>query len=118
MIKISLSEVVGNIDNLKALQEVTLPVKVSYKIKRLVNKLEPVLKAYGEKKDDLVREFGELQPDGESKVTDPEKLKLFADKLAELLSTEDEVDFEPIKVDDLGNVEIAPKLLVPFVFND
>lgn len=116
MIKVSLNEVVSNIGNIKDLQEVKLPVKISYKIMRLVNKLDPILKSYNAKRDELIKEFGEENEDGNFQVKDPKKLKLFAEKLSELLTTPDEIDFEPISIDDLGNIELPAKLLVGFIF--
>jgi hypothetical protein len=98
------------------LQEVKFPVKVSYRIKRLISKLEPILKAYNEKRNELVKEFGEIQEDKTLKVSDPEKLKLFYEKINELLTTEEEVEFEAIKVEELGDIEVPAKLLINFVF--
>ncbi len=114
--KIQIKEVVNNVENIKALQEVSLPIKVSYKIKRLVDKLNPIVKSYEEKRTDLVKEFGEKQEDESVSVTDPEKLKLFVEKLNELLAIEEELDFEPIKLEELGEISIAPKDLVDFIF--
>ncbi len=113
---IKLNDIVSNVENLQELQSVKFPVKVSYRIKRLVDKLDPILKAYNEKRNDLVKEFGEEQEDKSIKVVDPEKLKLFAEKLSELLTTSEEVEFDPINVEDLGTVEVPAKLLVSFVF--
>jgi hypothetical protein len=117
MIKITLNEIVGNAENLKELQTIKLPVKISYRIMRLVNKLDPILKVYDEKRNELVKEFGEpVDEQGNKKVTDPAKLKLFAEKLGELLKTEENIDFDLLKIEDLGDVKIEPKLLIPFLF--
>lgn len=99
------------------LQEIKFPVKVSYKIKRLVDKLEPILKAYEANRNELVKEFGEEQENKSFQVTDPEKLKLFYEKINELLTTEEEIEFEKIKIDELGDVQIPSKLLLDFMFD-
>lgn len=114
--KIKLSQIVGNIENIKALQEIALPVKVSYKIKRLVDKLNPILKSYDEKRNDLIKEFGDEQEDGNFAVKDPEKLKEFAEKLQELLDMEEEIDFEKINIDSLGDIKLEAKIIVDFIF--
>ena len=116
MIKVSLNEIVSSVDSLRALQEVKFPVKISYRIMRLVNKLDPILKSYNEKRDALIKELGEKNEEGNFQVKDPEKLKLFAEKLSELLTTEEEIDFVKINVEDLGEVSVEPKLLVNFIF--
>ena len=119
MIKITLNDVVSNLENIKALQDIKFPVKVSYKIMRLVNKLNPIYTIYEEKRNALVKEYADAPDEqGNVRVTDPEKLKLFSEKLKELLETTDDVDFEPISVTELGNVEVESKLLVPFIFID
>lgn len=114
--QIKLNDVVSNVENLQALQEIKFPVKVSYRIKRLIDKLDPILKAYNEKRNDLVKEFGEEQEDKSVRVTDPAKLISFSEKLSDLLTSEETVDFEKIKVEELGDVEVSAKLLVSFIF--
>ena len=115
--KISIKDVVNNVKNLKALQEVKFPVKISYRIMRIINRLQPILTAYEAKRNELVKEFGD-EPDkeGNIKVTNPEKLKLFSEKLLELLDTYEDVEFEKIKIEDLDDVKVEPKLIIPFIF--
>ena len=124
IMEIRLGDILGNVDNIQELQKVKLPVKVSYKIMRLANKLDPILKSFNESKDALVKEFGEPKKDGVEingeaqnySVTDPTKLVQYVAKLGELLDTKESVEFTPIKVEDLGDVVLEAKLLVPFIF--
>jgi len=101
---------------LAQLQEVKFPFKVSYRIKRLTDKLQPILTAFDANRNELIKEFGEEQENKAFQVTDKEKLKLFYEKLNELLIIEEEVEFEKIKVEELGDVQISSKLLVDFIF--
>ncbi len=114
--KIKLADVINNQDNIRALQEVKLPVKISYRIKRLVDRLQSPLKTYEEKRNELVKEFGDEQEDKTFAVKDPEKLKLFMAKFNELVQVEEEIEFEKIKIDDLGDVKVEARLLVDFIF--
>jgi len=114
--KLKLSEIVNNVDSLKALQEIKLPIKVSYRLMRLVNKLDPVYKSYDDKRNELVKEFGDEDKDGNIAVKDPKKIKLFFAKLAELLAIEEEIDFTPFKIDELGDINVEPKLISNFLF--
>lgn len=99
------------------LQSIKFPVKVSYRIKRLMDRLQPIFKTYDAKRNELVLEFADApDKEGNQKVTDPEKLKLFYEKLKELLESEEEIEWEKLKVEDLGDVPVAPKLLVPLIF--
>ncbi len=116
--KISLKEIVNSTEQIKALLEVKLPVKISYKLSRLANKINPILETFNENRNKLIKEFGEEDPETKNySVKDPEKLEQFTKKLLELLDVEEEIDwFEPIKIDDLGSIELEPKLLVSWIF--
>ncbi len=115
--KIQLSAIVNSTEQIKSLLEIKLPVKISYKIKRLVDKLNPILKAYEDKRNELVKEFGEQNEDGSFQVKDGAKVKEYITKLTELLEVEEEIDwFEPIKIEELGDVQIEPKNITNFVF--
>lgn len=115
--KILLSDIISNSNNLIALQNVKFPLLVSYKISRLVDKLNPDVTTFSEKKNALIKEIGEFNEETqEYTIKDPEKVKLFTGQIEELLKMEIEVDFEKIKIADCGNVEIEPKLLLPFIF--
>lgn len=101
---------------LQELLATKFPVKVSYRLSRLANKLEPILKSYEENRQTLVKEFGDKQPDDTFAVTNPKKLKTFFTKLEELQAVEEDIDFDKISIDELGNVLIEPNLLVNFIF--
>lgn len=116
--KVKLSEIVNNVEAINSLSEVKLPIKVSYRIKRLAGKLAPILDAYNEKRDALIKELGEANEKGGFSVKDPEKLKVFSERLQELLSFEEEVDFTKIKLSELGEVSLSPNELPEFIFEE
>lgn len=115
--KIKLYDVINNTEQLKALQDVKFPVKVSYKINRLVSKLEPELKAFNETRSKLIMELGEQQENGETKITNADKIIDFQNKIKELFDQEIEIDwFVPIKLEEVGDISIASKDLVDWIF--
>lgn len=116
--KLKLSQIVNSIESLNILIDTKFPAKVSYRLKRIVDKLDPILKTYNEKHNELVKEYGETQDDGSVSVTDQEKKKVFYEKLNEILEVEEEVDITPISAELLGDTEVEPKHLVDFVFTD
>lgn len=116
--KIKLEEIIKASSALVELQRYSLPVKISYRLKRLLDRLTPILKSYDEKRVELVKEFGEQNEKKEFEVRDPEKLKLFHEKHNELLEFEEEVEFDKIKIKELGNINIPAKDLVDFVFEE
>lgn len=113
--KIKLEEIIASTENLKALQEVKLPIKVSYRLMRLVNKLQPILNDYDAKRLSFIKELGTNNEDGSISVKE-DKLPEFQDKLKELLSIEEEIDFIPFNIDEIGNSNIETKLLVSWLF--
>jgi len=112
---IKLADIVGNVENIKGLQEINFPVKVSYRLMRLANKLDPILKSFDSSRNAIIKELGTLGEDGNTTVQ-PENILEFQTKLGDLLETTEEIDFEPISIEDLGDVEVAPKLLVNWIF--
>ena len=114
--KIKLSEIVNSTNRIKELLEIKMPIKVSYRINRIVDKLQPILATYDKKRNELVTEYGEKQENDTIQVTDPEKMKVFIEKITEILEVEEEVDFEKIPVDSLGDVMIEPSKLINFIF--
>lgn len=116
--QIKLKDILENVQSIKNLQMLNLPVKVSYRIKRLNDRLKPILASYEEKRTDLIKEFGEVDEQGNFEVKDPEKLKEFIVKITELQSIEEEVEFEAINISELGNITVSANDLVSFIFTE
>jgi hypothetical protein len=117
--KIKLKDIIENKENLISLQQVDgFPFKVSYRIKRLIDKLNPEVKSFEEKRNDLiVKKYGEKDPESENySIKDPKKLEQFAEDLKSVMEEMIEVDFDPISIEEIGDVKIAPKDIVEFVF--
>lgn len=116
--RIKLSDIISNSQNLQQLQDLKLPVKVSYRLKRLVDKLTPLLKSYNEERNEMIKELGEEDPKTKVFTVKKENEKEFYDKLEKLMEVEEEVDFKKIKIAELGAISIEPKLLLDFVFEE
>ena len=114
--KVKLSEVVGSVEALKNILALKLPIKVSYRISKLVsNQVEGELKEYNEQRNKLVKEFGTENEDGSTSVKE-DRLKEFSEELQKLLDVDVKFDFEPIKLEEIENVDIAPKDLITWIF--
>jgi len=121
--KIKLSQLINSVESLKILQETKLPIKISYRINRLINKLEPELKLFYQKRDDLIKELGEKETENGQEVfkVKEDNMQAFLDKQTELVSEEIEIDwFTPIPLDSLGEISIEPKhiALLSWIFAD
>lgn len=119
MIKIKLGELVSNVENVQNLLKNKLPIKVAYRLNRLSTKIDSELKTYNDTKNTLVLELAKNLPDN-TKITqeNPEELKEFNKRHNELLSTELELDFDKISIEELGDVVVAPNELVSFIFKE
>lgn len=118
--KVKLADIVNNVQNIQSYVDIKFPIKVSYRIKRLIDKLQPILKTYDEKRNELIKEFGEEYINEKEEkvfgVKDPEKMKIFFEKLNELLVVEEEIDFEKVSVDSLDGVKLEVNKIVDFIF--
>lgn len=118
--KVKLSQVVGSQEALAKLIETKLPVKIGFKLGRLVVNLQPDLKIYEEQRLSLVKELGALDPElgpDQHRVT-AENMPKFVEEITKLQDIEIDVkystenDLEKIKVSELGEVSIEPKELI------
>ncbi len=123
--KVKLSQIINSQEGLKALLSIKLPVKISYALGKLVNKMQPDLKVFDEQKMKLIKELGDPAPDspiinGEAQnwQVKPENLAKFGEELGKLLEIEIELNFndsdpfQKIKIADLGEINIEPLQLM------
>ena len=82
----------------------------------MVAKVDRELKLYNELRNKLIKELGEVGEDGNYEVKDKKKLKELFEKVEELQSVEVELDFEPIKLEEVGDVNIESRSLVSWIF--
>lgn len=114
--KVTLQKIVNSIEQLNALQSHPLPAKTSYRIMRLVNKLDSIIKTFTAKRNELIKELGAENVETKQIAVKPENLEKFNEKINEILSIEEEVDFEPINPEDLGDTKIPAKDLPAYLF--
>lgn len=114
--KIKLSDIVNGVVSINALQEIKLPVKISYRLKRLVDRLTPILKNYDEQRNELIKKLGEKDEEKDTWNVKKENLTEFYAELQKVLEIEEDIEWEKIKIDELGDVKIEPKLLLDFIF--
>jgi len=92
--------------SLKKLLIQDLPVKISFKLGKLIKPLNEEYKIFAENKKKLFTKYGEEEK-GQVKIK-PENTKAFTKDFEELLNIEVEIDIPKIKVDDLGDIKISP----------
>ncbi len=84
---------------LQKLMGIKLPVKASYQVAKLANKLNEQLKIIDAVRNGLIKNYGKTDEKGQARVA-PEDVgfQKFVDEFSELLEQEVEVVFEKIKL--------------------
>lgn len=114
-----LSQLINSQEGLKKLMETKLPVKVAYKVSKIISKCQPDLKIYEEQRINLVKELGEeSDTDKDNWTVKPENLTKFTEEMNKLLDVEVDLgfglgkDLDKIKVEEFGDVAVEPQLLL------
>ena len=121
--KFTLNEVMGMQAGLDVILAKELPVKTSYWLARFLDKIGVEYKAMEAARNKLIEKYAKKDKDGKlimKKVKDMpdqydltnENMKKFQDEFTELGKTEFEIEFNPIKVEQLGDIKIKPLVLV------
>lgn len=122
-----IKDIVNSQNSLQKLLGVSLPVKVSYKLSKLVTKLQPELDLFNKEKDKLIEKYGEKDDKGVVSIKqDSPNMPKFAKEIDELAEMEVNIDFgdgksfEKISVADLGDVKIEAQdlLSLSYLLND
>jgi len=111
--KLTLGEIYGLTRSMQKLTDKELPIKISFRLYRFVKDCSIEMEILEKARVKLVEKYAIGPKDGdEIKVSDENKNK-FQDEFSTLLSEEVEIDFEPISVNDLGDIFIATNDLIP-----
>lgn len=114
---IKLKKIVDSAEAVVELLKVKFPIKISFALSKLATQLEPELKIYNDKRNEILKELGTPQEENSLSYnfTLENRLK-FNEELDKLTDIDIKVDFQKIKIADLGEIEIAPTLLVDWIF--
>ncbi|SHH56057.1 DUF1617 family protein [Clostridium intestinale] len=108
-------KIVDDINNLKAISDKQLPVKVSYAIAKNIAKIEADLKIFYKERAKLIDKYVQKEEDGTIKV-DSLKNLVFKDsckekwdkEIEELLEAENEIDIHKFNMDLLEGYSMKP----------
>jgi hypothetical protein len=107
--KIKLGELKSIEESLKTLINMTLPIKVSYSLGKVLKKISNELVFFEEEKNKLIRTYGtENVEKNVIEVTDPKKIPDFTEKVKELLDIDVDLEFEKIDLALLEGKELSP----------
>lgn len=115
--KTTIKQVITSSEALNSLMASKQPVKVAWRIARIVRLLEPELKAYEEARMKVIKQYGEI--DGDKFSVTAENVPAFNDALAALLTEEIDLATEPIRIDDLdGSISAQDLVALEWVLTE
>lgn len=116
--KLTNGEILNAKEPLTRLMEQKFPVKVSFGLARLSNKLQDPLKAIEDVRNGLIRTYGEKDPENSQNISvlpESKNFQKFIEEMNELLAQEVEVVFDKVKLPeevDGKPLEIEPNILM------
>lgn len=85
--KLTLLQIVNAKPILEKLSGMSLPIKVAYRINKILSKVNSEYKSFEDTRVSLIKKFGKEQDDGNIEVVDDNRTKFF-EEVTELLSEE------------------------------
>lgn len=107
--KLTLKELLQNVESLGKLLNKELPVKTAYRLGKLSKALQSELDQFNLTRNNLIKKYGK-EKDGQYQIDpdDKEALEKFNKEIEELLSVEINIDvYDPISVDELGEIKLS-----------
>ena len=116
MMKVTNKQLLESVDALRVLNGQKLPVKISFKVAKNSRAINESLKDYTETLKKLQEEHAEKDEHEKPKVEENRFVmkdqEVFNKAYEELLDIENEIPAKPIKLDDLGSIELPPSVLM------
>lgn len=102
-VKFTLGELKSIEESLKKLIELPLPIKISYSLSKVLNNISKELILLEEQRMNLVRKYGETNPETNEIKVSNDNMNSFIQEFNELLQEELELQIKPISIDSLGD---------------
>ena len=113
--KVTLNDIFRSQRVIQKLSEHPMPIRTAYRISKILQPISHEYDTIEKLRIQLVSKYGE-EKDGKKEVP-PEKVNDFVLELQELLSSETEVEFEPLSLQDLPeNLTMTPQELASIDF--
>lgn len=111
-IEIKLGELDFMLSSLYNLINKELPIKISYKLSKLIKVLASEYELFKQNRDATINKYAEKDEDGNVRQLEDNKINiltpnLYQKEITELCEIGFNVDFEKIKIDDLGDINIS-----------
>jgi hypothetical protein len=105
---IKLEQILTSVVSLRNISEERLPIKTSFKLKKIIKEVDENILIYEESKRELLEKYGEKQDDINYKISEANQ-EVLENEHQQLIETEVTLGFEQIKAEELENSNISPK---------
>lgn len=78
-----------------------LPIKINFYLQKNIQTLRPLAQEIEQARQEIIRQYGILQPDNETYKIPEDKILTAQKELVDLLNLEQEVQIYTVKIDDL-----------------
>lgn len=109
--QVEMYKIVNSIDALKELSSTKLKATVSFRVSKILAQVQDTIEHFNNTRQSLFDEYGEQSDDKQTMEIKPENTEKYQEEMRELLEEKVEVSANPIKIDDLGDIQIAPSVL-------
>ncbi len=105
--KITLAEVKSLESSLSKIFNKDVNIKLAYRLGKLLKRLSEEMKMLEENRIKLVKKYGEEDEETKQLSVPPEKTQEFYNEFNELMQIEIDVDFEPVPLEQFGDIEMS-----------
>ena len=111
--KLKLGEITMMQQGLMVLVNQELPIKLSYKLSKILKKIDMEVQEIENTRVELVKKYGTSdEASGNIKVEEGENQEKFMSEYADLLNVETDINIDPISIDELpDSIKITPQQL-------
>jgi len=106
--KLSLRKILNSTSSISKLNEVELPIKISFRLSLLSKNLDYILKIYSDKLNIIFEKYGEKIDNEQIKIKH-DNVELFTKEKNELEDEEVDVDVQEIKISEIESIKISAK---------
>ena len=110
--EVTLAELKSIEPSLNKLIQMQLPIKISYRLAKVLKKISQELVTLEETRHMLVKKYGELNEETQQIVVPNDKTQDFVDEMQIILDEIYELEFIPMDIEEMGNVTLSPSDVV------
>lgn len=118
--KITNRELLNSVEVVKKINEMSLPIEISYKVSKNISEIQKELDIYNIEKQKLIEKYGKHE-DGKLKTNDDGSIDIldpinWSNDIEKLNSIGIEINIIPIKISEVKNINMTPNEMAQVIF--